>query len=342
VLKEYLKDCLEGKTLTETEAENIMNEIMSGVATPSQIASLLSILRFRGETVEELTGFAKSMRNHMSSLSLHGVEEIIDTCGTGGDGVSSFNISTAAAIVVSSLGIKVAKHGNRAVSSKSGSADVLEYLGIPIQSNPDDVRNALQSHSMSFLFAPIYHSAMKHAVTPRKEIGFRTAFNLLGPLSNPARCTRQVIGVYDTKFAEKMAQTLKNLGSKHVLFVTGQDGLDEISVTTKTDVVELKDGEISRYTIHPSDFGLPTGTLKDIQTNTVEESAKLIKSIFDGSANESAKNTVLLNAGAAIYVSGKASSMKEGFNMAKEAVHSNKVLKHFESLARKQEEPRYA
>lgn len=178
MLKEILHDCIEGKTLTETEAENVMNEIMQGEATPSQIASLISMMRFRGETVEELTGFAMAMRNHMSRLEYDGTEELIDTCGTGGDGVSTFNISTASAIVASSLGIKVAKHGNRAVSSKSGSADVLEYLGIPIQSSSTDALHALKNFSLSFLFAPLYHSAMKHAVTPRKEIGFRTVFNL--------------------------------------------------------------------------------------------------------------------------------------------------------------------
>jgi anthranilate phosphoribosyltransferase len=342
VLKDLLKECIEGKTLTEIEAEKVMDEIMKGEATPSQIASLLSMLRFRGETVEELTGFARAMRNHMTDIQALPTEEIIDTCGTGGDGISSFNISTATAFVVSSLGIKVAKHGNRAVSSKSGSADVLEYLGIPIQSTPDEVLMALNKFSMSFLFAPIYHSAMKYAVAPRKEIGFRTAFNLLGPLSNPARCERQVIGVYDTRLAEKMAFTMKKLGSKHVLFVTGRDGLDEISVTTVTDVVELKNDKITRYTIHPSEFGFQVGKLSDIQTKTVEQSGELIKSIFQNTANVSATNIVLLNSGAALYVSGKVRSIKEGIELAKEAIDSKRVLNHFLSLAGQKGEQRYA
>jgi anthranilate phosphoribosyltransferase len=342
VLKELLQVCIEGATLTVAEAERTMNEIMSGMATSSQIASLLSVLRYRGETVEELTGFAKAMRNHMDTLELEEAHGVIDTCGTGGDGVSSFNISTASAIVASSIGIKVAKHGNRAVSSKSGSADVLEYLGIPIQSTAEEAIHALNTHSMSFLFAPNYHAAMKHAVTPRKEIGFRTAFNLLGPLSNPAQCTRQVIGVYDTKSAEKMAQTLKVLGSKHVLFVTGKDGLDEISISTDTDVVELKDGEITRYTIHPTDFGLPVGELKEIQANSVEESATLIERVFNNLSNQSALNTVLLNAGAAIYVSGRVTSIQEGVTLAKEAIESKQVLQHLHSLASNKEAHRYA
>lgn len=342
MLKVFLQECLKGKTLTEAEAEMVMNEIMSGEATASQIASLLSILRFRGETVEELTGFAKSMRKYMNTVKIPYEDECIDTCGTGGDGVSSFNISTASAIVASSLGIKVAKHGNRAVSSKSGSADVLEYLGIPIQSKIEEVGRSLERHSMSFLFAPIYHAAMKHAVTPRKELGFRTVFNLLGPLTNPTLCKRQVIGVYDTRFAVDMAKTLMNLGSKHVLLVTGRDGLDEISVTTYTDIVELKDGEISRYTLHPHDVGFGVGKLEDIQTNTVQESASLILQIFKGKANETARNTVLLNAGAAIYIAGKAGSIKEGIQIARQAIDSLKVLNHFNSLIKRREEHRYA
>ncbi|MFD1738548.1 anthranilate phosphoribosyltransferase [Bacillus salitolerans] len=342
MLRDLLKECIEGRTLTEYEAETIMNQIMRGEATASQIASLLSMLRLRGETVDELTGFAKAMRKHMKAIPTLSTEHVIDTCGTGGDGVSSFNISTATALVVSALGVKVAKHGNRAVSSKSGSADVLEYLGIPIQTTPEDVSDALEKYSMSFLFAPNYHSAMRHAAETRREIGFRTAFNLLGPLSNPARCKRQVIGVYDTKFAEKMAKTLQRLGSTHVLFVTGRDGLDEITVTTETDIVELKNNEIFRYTIHPHEFGLPIGNLVDIQTSSVEQSGEVIKSIFHRVSNESATNIVLINAGAALYVSGIASSIHQGIILAKEALDSYQVLYHFLSLVGKKEEHRYA
>jgi len=332
MFKDLLNKCVNGSCLTEQEAYTMMDEIMSGNATASQIASLLSILRFRGETVEEMTGFAKSMRSHMTPI--HYEQEVIDTCGTGGDGASTFNISTSSAIVASALGVKVAKHGNRAVSSKSGSADVLEYLGIDIQSSREEAVEALNKYGMSFLFAPLYHSAMKHAVAPRKEIGFRTIFNLLGPLANPARCKRQVLGVYSTEYAEKMAHTLKNLGSEHVVFVTGRDGLDECTITTETDVVELKDGEIHRFVLDPESVGLTRGELADIQVSTVEQSAIIVKKVLSGEMkeNNSALNIVLLNSGVAVYVAGKAASIKEGVQMAKQAIYDGTVRSHFNNL----------
>lgn len=340
MFKKSLNKCIEGKELTESEAEIVMNEIMSGNATASQIASLLSILRFRGETVSEMTGFAKAMRSNMVTINYE-EDDLVDTCGTGGDGASTFNISTASAIVVSSLEVKVAKHGNRAISSKSGSADVLEYLGVNIQATREEALKALEENGMSFLFAPIYHSSMKHAVIPRKEIGFRTVFNLLGPLANPARCKRQVIGVYSTDYAEKMAQTLKQLGSSHVLLVTGQDGLDEMSITGPTDVVELKGGKIRRFKLSPEDVGLETGIIKDIQVSTVSESAELLESVLYGQGNKSATNIVLFNAGAGLYVAGKAASIEEGVQLAKEALQSGKVRIHFDSLRNRKVE-RYA
>ncbi|WP_078546086.1 anthranilate phosphoribosyltransferase [Litchfieldia alkalitelluris] len=330
MFKELLKQCVEGKVLTEQQAYEMMNEIMIGNASESQIASLLSILRLRGETVEEMTGFARAMRAHMTPLEYD--DDIIDTCGTGGDGSSTFNISTASAIVVSSLGVKVAKHGNRAVSSKSGSADVLEKLGIETQADQAQAISALNEKGMSFLFAPIYHSAMKHAVIPRKEIGFRTVFNLLGPLSNPARCKKQVIGVYSTEYAEKMAYTLKNLGSEHVLLVTGRDGLDECTITAETDVVELKNGEITRYVIKPENVGLSRGRKEDIIASSVEESASIIHQIFMNTANESALNIVLLNSATALYVSGKVANIEEGVNIARTAIKDGTVKDHYIKL----------
>jgi anthranilate phosphoribosyltransferase len=330
MFKELLAKCIEGHTLTESESFEAMVSIMSGKATPSQIASFLSILRLRGETVEELTGLAKGMRSQMMKVECDG--EVIDTCGTGGDNACTFNISTAAAIVTSSLGVKVAKHGNRAVSSRSGSADVLERLQVNIQATPEEAKRALQQYGLTFLFAPLYHSAMKHASLPRKEIGFRTVFNLLGPLANPAGCKRQVIGVYSTVYAEKMAEALKRLGSEHVVLVTGRDGLDECSITTVTDVVELKDGKIKRFELAPEDVGLPRGKLEDIQVKTVNESAQLLKSVLQGTANESAINIVSVNAGIALYVAGKAASIREGTEMAKAAIESGKTLVHFQRL----------
>jgi anthranilate phosphoribosyltransferase len=322
--------------LTEEEAYEAMMVIMSGEATASQIASFLSILRLRGETVDELTGLAKAMRSRMMTLDYE--EEVIDTCGTGGDEASTFNISTAAAIVVSSLGVKVAKHGNRAVSSKSGSADVLEALHIDIQATPEEAKQALKTKGLAFLFAPLYHSAMKYAALPRKEIGFRTVFNLIGPLANPARCKRQVIGVYSTSYAEKLAETLHRLGSEHVLFVTGKDGLDECSISAETDVVELKHGEIRRFTIAPEQYGLTRGKLEHIQVRTVQQSAELLKAVMEGKANESATNIVILNAGVALYVAGKVATIREGVEMAKEAMMTKKAYEQFERLRMKEVE----
>ncbi|MFS0863561.1 anthranilate phosphoribosyltransferase [Fredinandcohnia sp. 179-A 10B2 NHS] len=338
MLKSLLNKCINGEVLTEEESYQVMDEIMLGNATSSQIASLISILRFRGEAVEEITGFARAMRDHMMQLDYENLDEVIDTCGTGGDGASTFNISTASAIVVSSLGIKVAKHGNRAVSSKSGSADVLEYLGVDIQSTQEEARTALNKRNMSFLFAPIYHSAMKHAVAPRKEIGFRTIFNLLGPMANPARCKKQIVGVYSTEYAEKMAYALQRLGSEHIMFVSGRDGLDECSITTETDIVELKNGEIKRFVLSPEDVGLPKGNMKDIQVSSIIDSAELLKSVLYGTANESATNIVLLNAGAAMYVSGRAKSIREGVEAAREAISTGTTSRQFEQLRSRQVE----
>ncbi|MCV9888352.1 anthranilate phosphoribosyltransferase [Metabacillus halosaccharovorans] len=336
MMKELLAKCIEGNTLTERQAEDVMDLIMTGEATPSQIASLVSIMRFRGETVDELVGFTKSMKKHMSSLSYK--SDVIDTCGTGGDGASTFNISTAAAIVVSSLKVKVAKHGNRAVSSKSGSADVLEKLGVNIQTSKDEALESLEERHMSFLFAPMFHSSMKHAVAPRKELGFRTVFNLLGPLSNPANAKRQVIGVFSTEYAEKMAEALKRLGAEHVMLVTGRDGLDEISITTVTDIVELKNGEIKRYVLKPEDVGLNSGIIDEIQVSNAEESALLIEQILKGEGPVSAENIVALNAGAALYVANQVPTLDMGVILAKEAIKNGSAYKQLRSLRHQQEE----
>ncbi|MGD6795229.1 anthranilate phosphoribosyltransferase [Metabacillus indicus] len=335
-MKALLNKCIEGHTLSEQEAMNAMNQVMEGKATPSQIASFISILRFRGETVDELVGFAKAMKQHMTRIEYK--EDVIDTCGTGGDGASTFNISTASAILASSMGVKVAKHGNRAVSSKSGSADVLEQLGIMIQTSPEEAKRALHQYDMSFLFAPIYHASMKHAVNPRKEIGFRTVFNLLGPLANPANARRQVMGVFSAEYAEKIAHALRELGSEHVLLVTGRDGLDECSITGITDVVELKNGNITSYEITPEEMGLEKGELKDIQVESPSESAELILSVFQGRKKGAAADIVALNAGAALYVAGKADSLKEGAAAAKLAIENGKAYRQLARLQRKKEE----
>lgn len=337
MFKQMLAKCIEGKRLSEHEAKQVMDEIMENRATPSQIASLLSIMRFRGETVDEMVGFAKSMKEHAITIQ-HNEKQVLDTCGTGGDGAGTFNISTASAIILSSLGVKVAKHGNRAVSSKSGSADVLEALNIPVQVSPDEAAKALAEKGMTFLFAPVYHAAMKYAAIPRKEIGFRTIFNVLGPLTNPANAKAQLLGVFDHEIAKKMAETLARIGGERALFVTGGEGLDEISITTYTNVVELKDGKISEYQITPEQFGLKRGKLEDLQVNSVEESAELIKALFEGCANESATNIVILNAAAGLYVVGASSSIEEAIHVVKDALQTGKVYQQFLHLQGREED----
>jgi anthranilate phosphoribosyltransferase len=331
MFQHLLKKCMKGETLSASEAEQLMDGIMEGDTTPAQIASLLTLLTYRGETVEEITGFVRGMRKKMVPIQV-GIEDVIDTCGTGGDGASPFNISTASAIVASSLGAKITKHGNRAVSSKSGSADVLEYLGIPIQATGEQAVRSLRETGMTFLFAPMYHPAMKYAAQPRKELGFRTVFNALGPLANPARCQRQVIGVYSLALAQKLAQALVELDARHVLLVAGRDGLDEISASAETDVVEVKDGEIVQYVIQPEDFELKRGNIEEMVVQNAEESAEVILQVLQNKGNKSAVNAVLLNAGAALYVAGKTDSLHKGVQLAGYALDSGTAYRQLLAL----------
>ncbi len=334
-MKELLSRVVAGEKMSEQEAFEMMDTIMNGQATTGQLMSMLSVMRYRGETVDEMTGFVQAMRKNMTRLSVED-DEIVDTCGTGGDGSSTFNVSTAVSIVLAAMGVKVAKHGNRKVSSKSGSADVLERLGVPIDTTPEQGAEALRTKGMTFMFAPLYHQAMKHAGPARKELGFRTVFNLLGPMSNPANAKRQLIGIYDTSYAEKMAETLHKLGSKHVLLATGRDGLDEITMTGTTDIVELKDGEINRFTVTPEDLGLTRGKLEDIQITQTEESAAIIQQVIDGTAVESAATIVTMNAAAGLYVAGKVNNLKEGAELVQEALKSGKVKQYFETITVKE------
>ncbi|WP_101846211.1 anthranilate phosphoribosyltransferase [Halobacillus sp. Marseille-P3879] len=340
-MKNLLSEVVEGRRLSEEAAFEAMNEIMQGNVTTGQLMSLLSVIRHRGETVEEMTGFVRAMRANMTKLDVDH-EDIVDTCGTGGDGSSTFNISTAVSIILASMEVKVAKHGNRKVSSKSGSADVLETLGIPIDTTPAEGVKAIAEKGMTFMFAPKYHQAMKHAGPARQELGFRTVFNLLGPMSNPANAKRQLIGIYDTAYAEKMAETLNKLGSKHVLLVTGRDGLDEITMTGTTDIVELKNGEITRFTLTPEDLGLKSGKLEDIQINTTDESARIIEQILQGSANESASTIVTMNAAAGLYIAGKAKDLRQGVELVQQAIGSGRVYNYFSSIQEERERRQYA
>ncbi|MCC8351367.1 anthranilate phosphoribosyltransferase [Bacillus sp. AF23] len=335
-MNQFLQTCVDGKTLTAVEAEALMNMMMTAEMTPSEMGGILSILAHRGETAEELAGFVKAMRTH--ALTVDGLHDVVDTCGTGGDGISTFNISTASAIVASAAGAKIAKHGNRSVSSKSGSADVLEELGIPIQTTPEEVRISIETNNMGFLFAPLYHSSMKHVAGTRKELGFRTIFNLLGPLSNPLRAKRQVIGVYSAEKAGLMASALEMFQPKHVLFAASRDGLDELSVTSPTDVIEIKDGERREYTVSPEDFGFKNGRLEDIQVQSPTESAHLIQNIFENKSSRSALYITAFNAGAAIYTAGIAETLKEGTELALETIVSGGAAAQLNRLKQKEGE----
>lgn len=331
MMKHVLNKCLMGESLSVQEAEQVMEQIMSGRATASQVASLITMMRVRGETAEEILGFAKGMRAYARKFPAV-IEGTIDTCGTGGDGLGTFNISTASALVLASLGVPVAKHGNRSVSSKSGSADVLEELGINIQASVEEACQMLETTNLCFLFAPLYHQSMRHVAGPRKEIGFRTIFNLLGPLTNPAGARYQLLGVYDEAAALKMGEALRQLGSEHSLLVTGADGLDECAIHGDTHVVEVKDGKCKTYRFSPDDVGLPLGNLADIQVDTPAESAALIRAIFSGDGPQAAKNIVALNAGAALYACGNASHIAEGVHYASKAIESKRVFRYLQSL----------
>ncbi|MCD7033369.1 anthranilate phosphoribosyltransferase [Metabacillus sp. GX 13764] len=335
-MKSILKQAIEGHTFSEDEACQIMLGLMNGEATPSQIASLLSIMRLRGETAEEIIGFTRAMRSKM--ISFHYREDVIDTCGTGGDGASTFNISTASAIVMASLGAKVAKHGNRAFSSKSGSADVLDRLGVTPQSSPEEAVNALEEKNMAFLFAPLYHASMKHAVEPRKDIGFRTVFNLLGPLANPAGAKKQMVGVFSPHYAKLMAEAMLKLGTKRALLASGRDGLDECSISAPTDVFEIKNGEILCYEVTPEEMGLKRGSLKEIKVSNPAESAALIHRAFSGDERGSASAIIALNAGAGLYTAGLAGSIREGVHEALQALKNGTALRHLEKMSGNKEE----
>jgi len=312
------------QALTEADMQSVMQTIMSGQATPAQIGGFLVGLRMKGESIDEITAAAKVMRQLASPVDIAG-PHVVDTCGTGGDGAKSFNISTASAFVVAAAGGKVAKHGNRSVSSQSGSADVLEVLGVNIQLTPEQVSECVQRTGVGFMFAPLFHSAMKHAIGPRRELGVRTLFNVLGPLTNPANAPCQVLGVYDKALLAPLATVLKNLGSQHVMVVHAEDGMDEISISGRTWVSELKAGVITAQTLHPSDVGLELAPIEQIGVETAAESAALIQQIFRGESNSGARDVVILNAGAAIYVSGLAATLGEGCGLAEAVIREGKA-----------------
>ena len=321
---------IDRRDLGSDEMEMVMRSIMTGQATPAQIGGLLVGLRMKGETVDEIAAAARVMRELATAVDVSG-PYLVDTCGTGGDGASTFNISTASAIVTAAAGGRVAKHGNRSVSSSSGSADVLEAAGVKLDLDPAQVAACIDQVGVGFLFAPQHHSAMKHAIGPRKEMRVRTLFNLLGPLTNPAGAPNQVLGVFSQDWVEPLAQVLKQLGSQHVLVVHAEDGLDEISIAAPTRVAELRDGAISTYTVTPEEFGMQRASLDVIAVADAAQSLAMIGAVFDDQPGP-ARDIVCLNAGAAIYAAGLTASLQQGVELASEVIASGKAKKTLASL----------
>jgi anthranilate phosphoribosyltransferase len=310
-----------------------MRLIMTGEATPAQVGGFLIGLRMKGESIDEIAAAAGVMRELASKVEVD-KDHLVDTCGTGGDSSGSFNISTASAIVVAAAGGKVAKHGNRSISSKSGSADVLETAGVNLEISPEQVASCVNEIGVGFMFAPLHHSAMKHAIGPRREMAVRTIFNVLGPLTNPAGAPNQVLGVFSKDLVEPLAHVLKRLGSNHVLVVHAEDGMDEISIAAPTFVAELNDGVVTTYTIQPEDFGMSRADLEQIRATDSAHSLEIIKGIFNNTAGP-AKDIVCLNAGAAIYAAGLTASLAEGVKKAQDVIASGAVAEKLEQLIAK-------
>ncbi|MBI1194762.1 MAG: anthranilate phosphoribosyltransferase, partial [Gammaproteobacteria bacterium] len=320
-----LQALIAGRDLGRDEMTTVMHQIMGGEATPAQIGGFLVALRMKGETVEEITAAAEVMRALATPVDVDKAF-LVDTCGTGGDGARTFNISTTSAFVAAAAGARVAKHGNRSVSSASGSADVLEAAGVHLALTPGQVGRCIDEVGIGFMFAPQHHGAMKHAIGPRREMGVRTIFNVLGPLTNPAGAPAQVIGVFDDAWRRPLAEVLERLGSRQAMVVHADDGMDEISVCAPTRVSELKDGRIEDYTIEPEAFGLACyADASAIKAETVAESLALMKGVLKGEIKGAARDIVLLNAGAAIYVSGRAGSLAEGVDKAVAAIDSGEA-----------------
>ncbi|MEE8366670.1 MAG: anthranilate phosphoribosyltransferase [Gammaproteobacteria bacterium] len=318
-----IKTVIAGQDLSAEDMSAVMQQIMTGECTPAQIGGFLVGLRMKGESIDEITAAATVMRELSTRVKVD-AKHLVDTCGTGGDASGSFNISTASAIVAAAAGAQVAKHGNRSVSSKSGSADVLEAAGVNLEITPEQVCACIEQVGVGFMFAQKHHSAMRHAIGPRREMAVRTIFNILGPLTNPAGAPNQVIGVFDGELIEPLAQVLKQLGSRHVMVVHGEDGMDEISISAKTRVAELKDGEVTSYKLSPADFGMEMADLGELKVDSVEQSLAMIQSVL-GNTPGPALDIVCLNAGAAIYVSGLTETLSAGVEKAQSAIANGKA-----------------
>ncbi|WP_294948802.1 anthranilate phosphoribosyltransferase [Sulfurivirga sp.] len=329
-----LQKLIDRQDLTRAEMEALMRMLMQGEATDAQIGAVLTALRMKGETVQEVAAAAEVMRALSARVPVTDRTHLVDTCGTGGDGAGTFNISTAVAFVAAAGGAKVAKHGNRSVSSKTGSADVLEAAGVNLDLTPEQVAECVEEIGVGFMFAPRHHSAMKHVIGPRRELGVRTIFNLLGPLTNPADAPNQVLGVYDEALCDRFAEVLDMLGSRHVMVVHADDGLDEISVASPTRVAELKDGAIKPWWIDPAEFDAAHDSLDPLRVDSAEESLKLIRSAFAGEPGPHS-DIIVLNAGAALYVAGIDGSYADGVAHARELLASGAAQQKLDALVRK-------
>jgi len=333
--KPLLAKLVNGRVLSEAEAHDFFAACLRGEPTPGQVAAAVTALRMRGETVEEIAAFARAMRE--AALTLDHAYDVVDTCGTGGDGQHTFNISTAAALVLAGAGVKVAKHGNRALSSRSGSSDVLSVLGVNLQASQAQQRRALDQAGICFLFAPAYHGAMRHVGPVRTEIGFRTVFNLLGPLSNPAGARRQVMGVYDPRLLEPLAEVLGRLGAIHAWTVHGR-GLDELTTTGPTEVAEWKEGSVRCFEVTPEEAGLPRASIADLRGGDAEENAAALRRLLDGAPGPY-RDIVLLNAAAALIVGGKAGTLAEGAALASQVIDDGRAARALDALVRATNEP---
>jgi anthranilate phosphoribosyltransferase len=341
IITEAVRQLVDRKDLSRIEAAAAMEAIMSGAATNAQIAAFLTALRMKGETVEELIGFAQVMRQKAVRIHVHDDEiagmtgtdreMLIDTCGTGGDATGTFNVSTATAFVVAGAGLKVAKHGNRSVSSLCGSADVVETLGITLDLTPQKVARCVDEVGIGFLYAPLLHTAMKHVMPVRREMAIRTVFNMLGPLTNPASANAQIIGVYSAALTEPLARVLAELGTVRAFVVHGADSLDEISNTGESRVSEVREGMVRSYTVRPEDFGLPRATIAELMGGDREENARIIRAILDGEPGAK-RDIVLMNSAAALVAGAKARDLKEGVNLAAHAIDSAAALRKLEAL----------
>ncbi len=325
MIKEAAVKIIDRVELTQEETEKVFEEIMTGIATPSQIAAFITALRMKGETIEEIAGAATIMRKHAKIINVD-KEKLLDTCGTGGDGKHTFNISTISAFVASGAGLTVAKHGNKSVSSKCGSADLLKELGVNIEAGSEVVEKCLSEIGIGFLFAPLLHGAMKYALPVRQEIGIRTIFNILGPLTNPAGARNQLLGVYEENLAEPLANVLGKLGSQHCLVVHGLDGMDEVSTTAETLVCELKGGKVKSFKIKPEDFGISRAKAADLTGGDAAFNARIFHEVLEG-AKGPRRDVVLLNAGCAIYTGDGAKDIKEGIKLAGQSIDNGAALK---------------